>query len=226
MASSSLSSSSSTRREKDKASDGVTEVEEAVATLSLSSSSSSTTTTTKDAIRLKAADGVTFEVEKAVATKLGAIKNMLEEGCSFDDENSLLLPNVSGRFLGMVLQWCEKHVDDDERKMKMKLAIEDDEDDGDGGHRHHLLGKKKPKDEVDQWDEEFVKDMDQATLYHLLMAADYLNGVELVDLLAEKVASMIRGRKVEEIRETFQIKNDFAPGQEEEIRRRNPWAFE
>ncbi|PON99334.1 S-phase kinase-associated protein [Trema orientale] len=162
-------------------------------------SSSSTTTTTTRLLMLKASDGVTFEVEEAVATKLGAINNMVEEEGS---EDLICLPNVNGKFLGMVLEWCKKHANNN-------------------------TNSDKGNDEVNKWwDKEFVMDLDQNTLYHLLMAADYLSGTELVDLLTEKVASMIRGKKVEEIRETFKIKSDFLPGQEEEIRKKNSWAFE
>jgi S-phase kinase-associated protein 1 len=37
---------------------------------------------------------------------------------------------------------------------------------------------------------------------------------------------MIKGKTSEEIRETFNIVNDFSPEEEEEIRRENQWAFE
>jgi len=37
---------------------------------------------------------------------------------------------------------------------------------------------------------------------------------------------MIKRKTPEEIRKTFNIKNDFAPEEEEEMRRANQWAFE
>ncbi|KAF7840997.1 SKP1-like protein 1A [Senna tora] len=40
------------------------------------------------------------------------------------------------------------------------------------------------------------------------------------------VADMIKGKMPEEIRKTFNIKNDFTPEEEAEIRRENQWAFE
>lgn len=90
----------------------------------------------------------------------------------------------------------------------------------------HASDKYCDEDEVKMWDAEFVKDMDQATLYHLLMAADYVSAFELVELLTRKVANMIKGKKAEEIRQILKIKNDFTPEQEEAIRRKNLWAFE
>ena len=40
------------------------------------------------------------------------------------------------------------------------------------------------------------------------------------------VANMIKGKTPEEIRKTFNIRNDFTPEEEEEVRRENQWAFE
>ena len=37
------------------------------------------------------------------------------------------------------------------------------------------------------------------------------------------VANMIKGKTPEEIRRTFNIKNDFSPEEEEQIRKENAW---
>ncbi|CAN0923059.1 SKP1-like protein 1A [Linum grandiflorum] len=42
----------------------------------------------------------------------------------------------------------------------------------------------------------------------------------------QTVADMIKGKTPEEIRKTFNIKNDFTPEEEAEVRRENQWAFE
>nr|GEX92369.1 SKP1-like protein 1A [Tanacetum cinerariifolium] len=60
----------------------------------------------------------------------------------------------------------------------------------------------------------------------LPIAANYLNIKSLLDLTCQTVADMIKGKTPEEIRKTFNIKNDFSPEEEEEVRRENAWAFE
>ena len=57
-------------------------------------------------------------------------------------------------------------------------------------------------------------------------AANYLNIKELLNLTCQTVADMIKGKTPEQIRKTFNIKNDFTPEEEEEVRRENAWAFE
>ncbi|CAL0313256.1 unnamed protein product [Lupinus luteus] len=85
--------------------------------------------------------------------------------------------------------------------------------------------EKPADDDLKAWDADFVK-VDQATLFDLILAANYLNIKNLLDLTCQTVADMIKGKTPEEIRKTFNIKNDFTPEEEEEVRRENQWAFE
>ncbi|KAI3877249.1 hypothetical protein MKX03_016053 [Papaver bracteatum] len=93
-----------------------------------------------------------------------------------------------------------------------------------------ILGKVveycKKHDELKAWDAaEFLK-VDQATLFDLILAANYLNIKDLLDLTCQTVADMIKDKTVEEIRTTFNIINDFTPEEEAEVRKENQWAFE
>ena len=63
-------------------------------------------------------------------------------------------------------------------------------------------------------------------LFGFLQAANYLNIENLLDLTCQTFAEMIKGKTPEEIRKTFNIKNDFTPEEEEEVRRENQWASE
>lgn len=65
----------------------------------------------------------------------------------------------------------------------------------------------------------------QTSLYFLLLqAADYLDIKALLDLSCNKVVSMIKGKSVEEIRESFGIRNDFTKDEEELVRKENAWC--
>ncbi|KAK4490633.1 hypothetical protein RD792_001321 [Penstemon davidsonii] len=80
-------------------------------------------------------------------------------------------------------------------------------------------------DNLKAFDAEFTK-MDQSTLFHLFLAANYLDIKSLLDLLSQTVADIIKGKSPEEIRTYFGIENDFTPEEEAEIRKENAWAFE
>ena len=103
-----------------------------------------------------------------------------------------------------MIEYCKKHVD-------FPKSSENND--------------RQVDDELKTWDADFVK-VDQATLFDLILAANYLNIKSLLDLTCQTVADMIKGKTPEEIRKTFNIKNDFTPEEEEEVRRENQWAFE
>ncbi|XP_008811446.1 SKP1-like protein 1A [Phoenix dactylifera] len=158
-------------------------------------------------IILKSSDGEVFEVEETVAMESQTIKHMIEDDCA---SNGIPLPNVTSKILSKVIEYCKRHVE--ASAAASKAAAEDS-------------SSKLADDELKAWDAEFVR-VDQATLFDLILAANYLNIKGLLDLTCQTVADMIKGKTPEEIRKTFNIKNDFTPEEEEEVRRENQWAFE
>ncbi|CAN1226666.1 SKP1-like protein 1A [Linum perenne] len=126
------------------------------------------------------------------------IKHMIEDDCAGE---AIPLPNVHSKILAKVIEYCKKHVE------TPKLDA---------------VSTSNADDSLKQWDTDFAK-VDQA--------ANYLNIKDLLDLTCQTVADMIKadmikGKSPEEIRKIFNIKNDFTPEEEEEVRRENQWAFE
>nr|ALA48969.1 S-phase kinase-associated protein 1 [Oryza minuta] len=160
----------------------------------------------KKMITLKSSDGEEFEVEEAVAMKSQTIRHMIEDDCA---DSGIPLPNVNSKILSKVIEYCNKHV-------HASTSADD---------ATSTANNSTSADDLKNWDADFVK-VDQATLFDLILAANYLNIKELLDLTCQTVADMIKGKTPEEIRKTFNIKNDFTPEEEEEIRRENQWAFE
>ncbi|KAH0512893.1 S-phase kinase-associated protein 1 [Microtus ochrogaster] len=76
--------------------------------------------------------------------------------------------------------------------------------------------KKKQTDDIPVWDQEFLK-VDQGTLFELILAANYLDIKGLLDVTCKTVANMIKGKTPEEIRKTFNIKNDFTEEKEAQL---------
>ncbi|CAI0417948.1 unnamed protein product [Linum tenue] len=167
----------------------------------------------KKLITLKSSDGESFEVEEAVAMQSQTIKHMIEDGCAGD---GIPIPNVTGAILAKVLEFCKKH----------QHHAPDRQSDADELKKWDTnFANQSDAEELKKWDAEFAK-VGQDTLYDLLMAANYLNIKDLLDLICQTVADIIKGKKPEEIRSYFKIKNDFTKEEEEEIRRENQWAFE
>ncbi|CAM0953777.1 unnamed protein product [Alopecurus aequalis] len=170
----------------------------------------------KKMITLKSSDGEEFEVEEAVAMESQTIRHMIEDDCA---DNGIPLPNVNSKILSKVIEYCNKHVQAAAGKPADGAASTA------SAAADSSATPPAPAEDLKNWDAEFVK-VDQATLFDLILAANYLNIKGLLDLTCQTVADMIKGKTPEEIRKTFNIKNDFTPEEEEEIRRENQWAFE
>ena len=105
--------------------------------------------------------------------------------CRIDTGAGSLIPvhNVKGGILSMVVEYTQYHV-------KANTAKD---------------GKPLSEEEVKTWDSNFVN-VEQMTLFELILAANYLNIKSLLDLTCMTVAEMIKGKTPEEIRTTFNIK--------------------
>ncbi|CAG8502646.1 4368_t:CDS:2 [Paraglomus occultum] len=153
-------------------------------------------------ITLKSCDDVEFKVDIRVASRSILLKNMIEDVGETDQ--SIPLPNVNERVLKKVLEWCEHHKDDPQP------AMEDSD-------------TRRRNTEIDEWNKKFLE-VEQDMLFEIILAANYLDIKQLLDIGCKTVANMIKGKTPEQIRETFNIQNDFTPEEEEQIRKENEWA--
>lgn len=154
-----------------------------------------------DDVMIESQDGVQFPLEVRVAKMSTTMENLIEDA---GIENPIPLPNVTGSILAKVVEYCKYHTENP------TPVTEDD---------------KKKDQEIIPWDLEFCK-VDQETLFELILAANYLDIPSLLDVTCKTVANMIRGKTPEEIRHMFNIKNDFTPEEEEQVRKENEWCEE
>jgi S-phase kinase-associated protein 1 len=153
---------------------------------------------------LQSQDGQDFKVVVKVAKMSDTIKNLIEDA---GVEGAIPLPNVTGKILGKVIEYCVYHTEHPDPVAKEEGVKED-----------------KRTDDIIGWDLEFCK-VDQPTLFELILAANYLDIKSLLDVCCKTVANMIKGKTPEEIRKTFNIKNDFTPEEEEQVKKENEVRF-
>jgi len=147
-------------------------------------------------VKLKSKQEEVFEVEKEVACRSITVKNMVDDTGL---DAPVPLPMVDSKILIKVIEYCKYH--------------------------HKAEQESLPEDEKTVWDKDFVK-VDDETLFNLILAANYLDIKPLLDLTCKTVADEIKGKTPEEIRIRFNIKNDFTPEEEEEVKRENAWCEE
>jgi S-phase kinase-associated protein 1 len=167
-------------------------------------------TTSKIMITLKANDGEEFIVPELVAIQAKTIRLMIEDDLTQD---VIPLPNMRSKTLAKVIEYCKRLAD----------AADASKASEEGGSTS--WASPNVSDEMQKtWEKQFI-DVDQETLFDLMMAANFLDMKELLVLTCQKVADMIKKKNVEEIRQIFGIKNDFTPEEEEDMYLKYEWAF-
>lgn len=152
-------------------------------------------------VKLESSDSELFDVDVDIANMSLTVKNMLED--IGDSEAPIPLPNVTGKILLKVIEYCKYHKEHPDPEEKKEEPI-------------------KRTDDIIPWDKEFCE-VNQVTLFDMILAANYLDIKGLLDLTCKTVANIIKGKTPEEIQKTFSIRDAFTEEEVEEVRRVNPW---
>jgi len=154
------------------------------------------TTNEMEFVKLKSKQEEVFEVDAKAAFRSITIKNMIDD-TGF--HMHVPVPMVDSQTLVKVIEFL----------------------------KYHQRAEDKSVDENERavWDKNYTK-VDDETLFNLILAANYLDIKPLLDLTCKAVADEIKGKSPEEIRSRFNIKNDFTPEEEEEVKRENAWCEE
>jgi S-phase kinase-associated protein 1 len=119
----------------------------------------------------------------------------------------VLFPSVRAEILTKVIEFCTHYKSEPMKEIEMPLKSSD------------------LAEVVQKWYADFI-DVDQAILFEIVIAANFLNIQPLLDLTCACVAGLIKGKTPEEIRKTFNIVNDFTPEEEAQVREENKWCEE
>lgn len=160
----------------------------------------------EDQVTLESQDGQEFKTTVKTAEMSETLKSLMEDAGT---DGKIPLPNVTGKILAKVIEFCKYHVENPTPVSSAAAAVD---------------GEKRT-DDLCTWDIDFCK-VDQPTLFELILAANYLDIKSLLDVTCKTVANMIKGKTPEEIRKTFNIVNDFTPEEEEQVRKENEWCEE
>lgn len=158
-------------------------------------------------VRVKSSDSAdqVFDLSPEVACLSGFIRQQLAESGGGEHCPVIILPTVSTTQLSQVVDYCTRWIDD-------PAPAED---------------RSYPWPERRDWEKEYLAKLDsdgQRTLMDLILAANLLDVKPLLDRACQCLAEKIKGKSTEEIRRTFNIKNDFTPEEEEAVIHENAWC--
>ena len=155
-------------------------------------------------VNLVPEEGEAIEVDEEIAVMSVLVKSMIDDSGTDED---IPLPNVKRETLKKVIKFCEHHKEEPLQDIEKPLKT------------------NNIRDVVSPWYGDYV-DVNIEELYEIILAANYLDIKPLLEVTCAAVAAMMKGKSIEEIRELFNIENDFTPEEEEQIREENKWAEE
>jgi S-phase kinase-associated protein 1 len=136
-------------------------------------------------IEIVSKDNKSFPLDRELAMKSsGLIRAILE-----NDSNAVIIPfdQINSNVMELVILFI-KHDDPIKNKQIPRPLPKD----------------KELKDIVGEWCASFV-DLEKEVLFDLVLAAHYLDIESLLHLACSRVALLLRGKTVEEIKEEFQL---------------------
>lgn len=146
------------------------------------------------AVVLVSSDNMEFKVDEDVANKFVTVKNLMED---IGSDGAIPLTEVDSKTLEKVITYTKYHLE-------------------------NPFTQNEDEKYMTSWDEQFCN-VDRDTIFALVLAANYLDYKELLETTTQKIADMIKGKTPEQIRELFQIENDFTLDELEQVRKENQW---
>ena len=165
-------------------------------------------------VKIQCCDDETVEVDaEDIKNASTLVKGLMEDNGypDIEDDAVIEVTNVSKPIMEKCMSFYAKMREDG----KDELQIE------------QPLPSNKLEDHVEEWYFNYITtDIDQAILFDIVLAANHMDMKALLKLGSAKIAALIKGKSIEEIRQFFQMDNDFTPEEEERIREENQFAAE
>ena len=150
-------------------------------------------------------DGQKFEISVKAAMRSQIMKESIMG--NNQEEIEFNANNIKGDILKKVVEYLEHYENEEPKEIERPLP------------------SLNFKECVDEWDYNFI-DVDINTIFKIINASNYLNIPPLLELSSAKMASIIKGKTTEEVRQLFGIQNEFTPEEEQQIIEENKWCME
>ena len=150
-------------------------------------------------------DGQKFEISVKAAMRSQIMKESIMG--NNQEEIEFNANNIEGDILKKIVEYLEHYENEEPKEIERPLP------------------SLNFKECVDEWDYNFI-DVDINTIFKIINASNYLNIPPLLELSSAKMASIIKGKTTEEVRQLFGIQNEFTPEEEQQIIEENKWCME
>ena len=153
------------------------------------------------------------EYKKAISLKAAKLCGLMTDmlGDEIDDAEDIELPldTLTPEIMDKILVFLEHHAENPMKEIVKPITT------------------SVVKDIVGEWDANFIHlEDDSDLLIDFILAANYLNCQSLLDLSILKMATLVKDKEPDEVKDIFKIDKDITPEEEKLVRDANLWVFE
>lgn len=156
-------------------------------------------------VRFLTSDGVEIDLHYDIYGTMGTIVNMIDDMGWSEGHDPIPLANVTSHILEIYKNFVEKQWSNQRRRPyygSPKVAPGDE--DWSRDNKDKDVNRVSPDNPNPH-----LKDLSLDDLFQLLLAANFLNSKECVDMCSTHIANMIRNRSAEEIQQVFKITKEM-----------------
>ena len=145
-------------------------------------------------LTLNSSDNIKVTIDSKSAERSVLLKGLLQD---YSVENEIPMPDINGEILKKCVEYMIHYKETDPKEIPRPLPSS------------NLL------DVTEEWDVNFISGGDLDSVFDVINAANYLDLKALLDLSCAKIASIMKGKTADEIRNIFNLENDLT---EDEIK--------
>ena len=173
-------------------------------------------------IRLRSAEGDTYELPYEAAVLSVLVKNTIDVEDSDDDDDEedtendgsdevyeIDIPKVKSNCLAHCVKFLKHHATEPMHELQTPL----------NGTDIDTILASQP------WYRNYISDMDRPMAFRIVQAANYMEIQPLLDIACLRVSTELVGKSAEEIRIILNLPK-MTPEEEGEARKKHPWIFE
>jgi len=143
---------------------------------------------------MTSSDGQKITIDEKSAERSSLMKGLIQD---YTENSDIPMPDIRGEVLKKVVEYLTHYNESDPKEIPKPLPSA------------NLL------DVTDEWDVTFINSVDLDTTFDIINGANYMDIKPLLDLSCAKIASLMKGKTAEEIRQMFNIECDLT---EEELK--------
>ena len=153
-------------------------------------------------VKVTTEEGEETELPYKVAVLSSKIKEIMEDT---EEDEAIPLPDIKKETLDKIVEFANHHLEEPLPQIEKPLKC------------------KRLRDILPDWYGEFITTDDMDILYAYFCAGNFLDFKPFVEITSAQIASLMRGKSLEEVRELLKVEDDFTEEERQQIIEENRW---